>query len=30
MTTVAMEVELQKISIGNWQMHYDQPHGSHP
>jgi len=28
--TVAMEVELQNISIGNWQMHYDQPHGQKP
>lgn len=30
MTNVAMEVELQEISIGNWQMHYDQPHGQKP
>ena len=28
--TVAMEVELQNISVGNWQMHYDQPHGQKP
>lgn len=30
MSDVALEVELQNISVGNWQMHYDQPHGQHP
>ena len=30
MSDVALEVELQKISVGNWQMHYDQPHGQKP
>jgi len=30
MSNVALEVELQNISVGNWQMHYDQPHGQKP
>lgn len=30
MSEVALEVELQNISVGNWQMHYDQPHGQKP
>lgn len=29
-STVALEVPDQLISVGNWQMHYDQPHGQHP
>lgn len=29
-TPIALEVEFQKISVGNWQMHYDQPHGQKP
>jgi hypothetical protein len=28
--TVVMHITLQNISIGNWQMHYDQPHGFKP
>jgi hypothetical protein len=29
-STVVMHIALQNISIGNWQMHYDQPHGFKP
>lgn len=29
-TPVALRVDFQKISVGNWQMHYDQPHGQKP
>ncbi|HEX6966201.1 MAG TPA: hypothetical protein VF166_10405 [Gemmatimonadaceae bacterium] len=29
-STVALNVPLQAINVGNLQMHYDQPHGSHP
>lgn len=28
--TPVMHITLQNISIGNWQMHYDQPHGQKP
>jgi hypothetical protein len=28
--TIVMHITLQNISIGNWQMHYDQPHGFKP
>jgi hypothetical protein len=27
-TTVALQINLKTISVGNLQMHYDQPHGS--
>lgn len=29
-STVALNVPMQNSSVGNLQMHYDQPHGSHP
>jgi hypothetical protein len=27
---VALQVDFQKLSVGNFQMHYDQPHGQKP
>ncbi len=30
LVNVALHVTAQKLSVGNWQMHYDQPHGQHP
>ncbi len=29
-STVALQIPLQTISVGNLQMHYDQPHGYKP
>jgi hypothetical protein len=29
-STVALHIPLQTLNVGNFQMHYDQPHGSHP
>ena len=29
-STVALHITSQKLSVGNWQMHYDQPHGQKP
>lgn len=29
-TLVALDIALQKINVGNLQMHYDQPHGQKP
>ena len=29
-SNVALQIDDQTINVGNWQMHYDQPHGSHP
>jgi hypothetical protein len=30
LVNVALHISFQKISVGNWQMHYDQPHGQKP
>jgi hypothetical protein len=30
LVNVALHITAQKISVGNWQMHYDQPHGQKP
>ena len=27
---VALHITLQNLSVGNFQMHYDQPHGQKP
>ena len=27
---VALHITAQKLSVGNWQMHFDQPHGEKP
>jgi len=29
-STVALSIPMQTLNVGNFQMHYDQPHGSHP
>ena len=29
-STVALQIPIQTLAVGNFQMHYDQPHGYKP